>query len=116
MGLYNKLPGAISEVDVIVAGGTAGCVVAGRLSESGASSVLVVEAGPSNLDDPTIVNPLMFIRHYLPGGKRTTFHVGKKEQQLDDRAIFEPVANVLGGGSSVNMMVYSRAKRANFDG
>ncbi|KAI1129796.1 alcohol oxidase-like protein [Nemania abortiva] len=117
MGLYTQLPAGVREVDVIVAGGgTAGCAVAGRLAQAAGLSILVIESGPSNLNDPTIVNPLMFVEHYRPGGGKTTFYMGRSEQQLAGRQLFEPVASVLGGGSSVNMMVYSRAKRADFDG
>ncbi|KAI0163712.1 alcohol oxidase-like protein [Pestalotiopsis sp. NC0098] len=115
MGLYTKLPGNVEEVDVIVAGGgTAGCVVAGRLAQAGVS-VLVIESGPNNYNDPSIIHPLMFITHYLPKNKMTKFYLGEKEQQLGGRQLFEPVGSVLGGGSSINMMVYSRAQRSDYD-
>lgn len=138
MGLYTKLPDHVNEVDVIVAGGntifpprlrfntpvtcftdiilggTAGCVVAGRLAQAGVS-VLVIEGGPNNYNDPSIIHPLMFITHYLPKNKMTKFYLGEKEEQLGDRQLFEPVGSVLGGGSSINMMVYSRAQRSDYD-
>ncbi|KAH9904822.1 GMC oxidoreductase [Xylariomycetidae sp. FL2044] len=115
MGLYTELPNHVDEVDVIVAGGgTAGCVLAGRLAEAGVS-ILVVEGGPDNHDEPTIVHPLMFITHYLPINRFTTFHLSNQEEQLGGRQLVQPVGGVLGGGSSVNMMVYSRAQRADFD-
>ncbi|KAI1091583.1 GMC oxidoreductase [Rostrohypoxylon terebratum] len=116
MGLYTELPNHVEEVDVIVAGGgTAGCVLAGRLAEAGVE-VLIVEAGPNNHDEPTIVQPLMFITHYLPINRFTTFYQANPEKQLGGRQLAEPVGGTLGGGSSVNMMVYSRAQRADFDG
>ncbi|KAI1214745.1 GMC oxidoreductase [Annulohypoxylon truncatum] len=115
MGLYTELPNHVEEVDVIIAGGgTAGCVLAGRLAEAGVS-VLVVEGGPNNHDEPTIVQPLMFITHYLPINRFTTFHQSNREKQLGSRQLIEPVGGTLGGGSSVNMMVYSRVQRADFD-
>ncbi|OTB08125.1 putative alcohol oxidase [Hypoxylon sp. CI-4A] len=115
MGLYTELPDHVEEVDVIIAGGgTAGCVLAGRLAEAGVS-VLVVEGGPNNYDEPIIVQPLMFITHYLPLNRFTTFYQSNQEKQLGDRQLIQRVGGVLGGGSSVNMMIYSRAQRADFD-
>ncbi|KAF7534321.1 hypothetical protein G7054_g6306 [Neopestalotiopsis clavispora] len=117
MGLYTKLPDHVSEVDVIVAGGgTAGCVVAGRLAEAGVS-VLVIESGPDNYENSSIRNPLYFVEHYLPTpeNKMAKFYLSEKEEPLGNRPLFEPVGNVLGGGSSINMMVYSRAQRSDYD-
>ncbi|KAI1842173.1 hypothetical protein JX266_011581 [Neoarthrinium moseri] len=117
MPLYNKLPLELDAVDVIVAGGgTAGCVVASRLSEADPSlSTFLIEAGPNNFGDPTIVTPFPFISHLAPGAKTMSFHAGKKSQFLGDREPIVPTARVLGGGSSVNFLMYSRGQRADFD-
>ncbi|ETS85797.1 hypothetical protein PFICI_03822 [Pestalotiopsis fici W106-1] len=117
MPIYNELPVEIDAVDVIIAGGgTTGCVVASRLSEADSSlSILVIEAGPNNFEDPTIVTPILFVSHLAPGSKTMSFHVGKKSQFLGDREPVVPTARVLGGGSSVNMLMYSRAQGVDFD-
>ena len=89
-----------------VIGGTAGCIVAARLAEAGANSnvsVLIVEGGPNNYDEPSVIHPLLVVEHYRPVNKMTTFHMSNQEEQLGNRQLFEPVGGVLGGGSSINM-------------
>lgn len=44
-----------------------------------------------------------------------SFHMGPKSPFLGDRAAVVPTAHVLGGGSSVNMLMYSRGQRSDFD-
>ena len=63
----------------------------------------MVEGGPNNENEPSIIHPLLFITHYRPINRFTTFHMSNQEKQLGDRQLFEPVGGVLGGGSSVNM-------------
>ncbi|KAK8130926.1 GMC oxidoreductase [Apiospora sp. TS-2023a] len=107
MPLYSQLPTDIEEVDIIVAGGgTAACIIASRLSDADPSlSILVVEAGANNYDDPSIVNPLLFLLHRMPGSKAMTLHKCNKSEFLANREIVVPVGHVLGGGSSVNFLI-----------
>ncbi|ORY04581.1 GMC oxidoreductase-domain-containing protein [Clohesyomyces aquaticus] len=116
-GIYDELPDTIQEVDVIIAGGgTAGCVIAGRLAEANSNlSVLVIEGGPSNLDVPTITHPALFLAGLMPTSKHTLFYQGTKENQLGDRELIVPSGGTLGGGSSINLMMYSRAQRSDFN-
>jgi choline dehydrogenase-like flavoprotein len=96
-------------------GGTAGCVVAARLAEADPSlSILIIEGGPNN-DIPSISVPVLFLSHLMPTGKTNIFYAANKEKQLGDREIFVPSGGVLGGGSSTNLMMYSRAQRSDFD-
>ncbi|KAK8105089.1 hypothetical protein PG999_008448 [Apiospora kogelbergensis] len=117
MPLYTQLPDEIQKVDVVVAGGgTAGCIVAARLSEADpALSVLVIEGGRNNADDPEVTYPLFFVGHIAPTSDRTLFHTGAPEAQVGGRALTVPVGGVLGGGSSINMMQYTRAQRHDWD-
>lgn len=137
MGLYTKLPEAIDEVDVIIAGGqyyacpqktsqishnigidlggTAGCVVASRLADADPElSILVIEGGPNN-DIPTVEIPANFLAHLSPESKTNRFHLTKKSTEVADRSLIVPTGNILGGGSSTNFMMYSRAQRSDWD-
>jgi choline dehydrogenase-like flavoprotein len=97
-------------------GGTSGCVVAGRLAEGDPGlSILVIEGGPNNLDVPTIVHPALLLSGLVPTSKATIFYQGEKESQLNDRELIVPSGGTLGGGSSINLMMYSRAQRSDFD-
>ncbi|KAK7994551.1 alcohol oxidase-like protein [Apiospora marii] len=117
MGIHTKSADDIEEVDVIVAGGgTAGCVVAARLAEADPSlSILVIEGGRNNHNDPTVVNPAPFLTHLQPSHKSALFYKGKKAPQLADREPIVPSGGILGGGSSINFMMYTRAQRPDFD-
>jgi choline dehydrogenase-like flavoprotein len=96
-------------------GGTAGCVVTARLAEADPSlSILVVEGGPNN-DIPSISVPLLFLSQLAPTGKTNILYAAKKEKQLGDRALVVPSGGLLGGGSSTNLMMYTRAQRSDFD-
>ncbi|KAI0599724.1 GMC oxidoreductase-domain-containing protein [Biscogniauxia sp. FL1348] len=117
MGLYKSLDNDIEEVDVIIAGGgTAGCVIAGRLAEADPSlSVLVIEGGADNYNDPSITTPALCPAHLLPDSKTTILYKATRSQYLSGRESVVPAGGVLGGGSSVNFMMYTRAQRDDYD-
>lgn len=98
------------------AGGTAGCIVASRLASADPDlTVLVIEGGMNNYKDPSIVNIGFFFAHILPDSKRTLFYPSKESECLAGRSLTIPCGGVLGGGSSINMAMYSRAQRSDFD-
>ncbi|KAI1308104.1 hypothetical protein F5Y03DRAFT_351206 [Xylaria venustula] len=68
MPLYTQLPGELETVDVIIAGGgTAGCIVASRLSDADPKlSILVIEEGLDSAGNPTVTFPAMYIAHMSP--------------------------------------------------
>ncbi|TLD14596.1 hypothetical protein PspLS_11060 [Pyricularia sp. CBS 133598] len=117
MGLTNKFTDEIKEVDVIIAGGgTAGCVVAGRLAAAAPDlHVLVVEGGRDNYKDPLIVNPFAFIKNQDPNAKTALFFRAGKSEELGGRELVVPTGAVLGGGSSINFMMYTRGHRSDFE-
>lgn len=98
---------------IIIGAGSAGCTLAGRLSEDPDSRVLVLEAGGGDW------NPL--IRIPIGTGKliRSRYHswgyTTEPQSRLDGRAIHWPRGKVIGGSSSVNSMVYMRGNRADYD-
>ena len=97
-------------------GGTAACVAAGRLARADPNlSILLVEGGPNNHNDPTITNPAMYLVHLLPTSKTTLFYEANAEEALNGRKAVVPCGGVLGGGSSINFMMYTRAQGCDFD-
>ncbi|KAG2166373.1 hypothetical protein VTO58DRAFT_111285 [Aureobasidium pullulans] len=105
------------EYDVIFAGGgTAACVAAGRLARADPGlSILLVEGGKNNYNDPTVVNPAMYLIHLAPGSQTALFYEANSEEALNGRKAIVPCGGMLGGGSSINFMMYTRAQGVDFD-
>ena len=68
MTTYNA---SVGEVDIIFAGGgTAACVAAGRLAKANPDlKILLVEGGANNFENPTVVNPAVYLSHLAPDSK-----------------------------------------------
>jgi choline dehydrogenase len=97
---------------VIVGAGSAGCVLAARLSEDPRTTVLLLEAGPRDRN-PMIHIPAAFPKLFdgpLDWGYRTT-----AQRNLADRRVFWPRGKVLGGSSSLNAMMWIRGAPDDFD-
>jgi choline dehydrogenase-like flavoprotein len=97
---------------VIVGAGSAGCVLAGRLSEDPDVTVAVIEAGPPDTD-PEIHMPFAF--GALLKSRVDWDLVTEPEPQLGDRRVYLPRGRVLGGSSSLNAMIYIRGNRLDYD-
>ncbi|KAK0612585.1 GMC oxidoreductase-domain-containing protein [Bombardia bombarda] len=105
------------EFDIIVCGGgSCGCVVAGRLANLDHNlKVLLIEAGESNLNNPWVFRPGIFPRNMKLDSKTASFYSSKPSAALNGRGAIVPAAHILGGGSSINFMMYTRASASDYD-
>src|ERR1700726_5008499 len=100
--------------DFIVTGaGSAGCAVAGRLSESGRWRVLLLEAGGRD-SNPWIHIPLGYTKTFTNPRVNWMFE-SEPEKELNNRTLYQPRGKTLGGTSSINGMVYIRGNPADYD-
>src|SRR5258708_1835508 len=97
---------------VIVGAGAAGCVLASELSTSGAQ-VLVIESGGTD-EAPTVLNPSVWF--YNVGGPLDYNLPIVPTAGLNQRAFRMALGHVLGGGSSINAMVWTRGMERDFEG
>ncbi len=105
---------AMNEYDYIIVGaGSAGCVLANRLSASGQDRVLLLEAGGSDRS-PLIQVPLGYGLTFSDP-KYNWMYTTAPDPALDGRTSFWPRGKVLGGSSSLNAMVYMRGQHADYD-
>lgn len=97
---------------VIVGGGSAGCVLAARLSEMPDARVLLVEAGPRDTD-PFIHMPVGFFK--MTGGPLVWGWETAPLRHAGNRTAVYPQARVLGGGSSINAEIFTRGCPEDYD-
>jgi choline dehydrogenase len=98
---------------IVIGGGSAGCVVAGRLSEDPSASVLLLEEGPSDRS-PYIHMPVGFFKT-AQGNLLARYPWETNPGHLGPPNPTMVQARVLGGGSSVNAMVYVRGQKEDYD-
>jgi choline dehydrogenase len=98
---------------VVVGAGSAGCVLANRLSADGRHSVLLLEAGPKD-NNLWIHVPLGYGRLFKEKTVNWMYQT-EPEPGLDGRTIFQPRGKVLGGSSSINGLLYVRGQHEDYD-
>ena len=102
------------EFDYIVVGaGSAGCVLANRLTESGAHSVLLLEAGGEDRN-PWLHIPVGYAQLYMHP-KYNWLYQTEPEAEMDGRTAVIPRGKVLGGSSAINGLIYVRGQRDDYD-
>jgi choline dehydrogenase len=107
-------PSETSEFDYIIVGaGSAGCVLANRLSADGRHTVLLLEAGPKD-SNIWIHVPLGYGKLFMEKSVNWMYQT-EPEPGLDGRQVFQPRGKVLGGSSSINGLSYVRGQHEDYD-
>ncbi|KAL5020206.1 hypothetical protein ScPMuIL_003098 [Solemya velum] len=103
---------------IIVGAGSAGCVLANRLSEDGKSTVLLLEAGGHDTDDPNVSTPMYNDKTIFTDydwGYITEPQKNSHKAASRGKASYWPRGKTLGGSSNLNYMMYMRGSRDDYD-
>ncbi|RVB78699.1 MULTISPECIES: choline dehydrogenase [unclassified Mesorhizobium] len=98
---------------IIIGAGSAGCVLANRLSADPANKVLLLEAGGRDLN-PLFRLPMLMGKLFHSGIYNWHYHT-EPEPHLNGRSLYWPRGKVLGGTSTINGMIYVRGNRHDYD-
>jgi choline dehydrogenase len=98
---------------IIVGAGSAGCILANRLTEGGKYSVLLLEAGGPD-DSLRFKVPIGYVYTYYDRRSNWMYSM-QPEKELNNRTIYCPRGKVQGGSGSINALIYIRGQRSDFD-
>ncbi|KAJ7484622.1 alcohol oxidase-like protein [Mycena latifolia] len=106
-----------AEYDLIFAGGgTAACIIASRLATALPDlSILVLESGPTTKGKKEHIQAGQYLTHLAPTSKTMQFYASAPSEYLGGRSVVVPSGRCIGGGSSVNLMLYNRPAASDFD-
>ncbi|KAJ6463036.1 GMC oxidoreductase-domain-containing protein [Mycena vitilis] len=110
---HNVLP----EYDLVFAGGgTTACITASRLASAFPElSILVLESGPGTKDKYKHIQPGQYVSHVAPTSDTVLFNFSKPSEHLNGRSAVVHSSHCVGGGSSINIMMYNRPAASDFD-
>jgi choline dehydrogenase len=98
---------------IVVGAGSAGCVLANRLTASGRHRVLLIEAGPEDRN-LWIHVPIGYAKLFVDA-KHNWLYTSEPEPELGGRSIIQPRGKVMGGSSSINGLLYIRGQAEDFN-
>jgi len=110
--LYNS-KNLQKEYDYIVVGtGAAGALIAGRLANETNASILVLEAGSTDQIDE-VINPSLWPKNIR--SERDWMYTAEPSEHVNGRSVMLPMGKVVGGGTSVNVMLWARGHKSDFE-
>ncbi len=98
---------------IVVGAGSAGCILANRLTEGGKYTVLLLEAGGSD-DSLRFRVPIGYVYTYYDKNSNWMYS-SLPQKELNNRTLYCPRGKVQGGSGSINAMIYVRGQRSDFD-
>ena len=99
---------------LIVGGGSAGCVLANRLTKNSSNQVCLLEAGPEDRT-PIISTPGAFAYFMFSKKYNWMFESTPRADIRTGQPVFCPQGTALGGSSAINAMIYIRGHRSDYD-
>ncbi|KAJ7187780.1 GMC oxidoreductase-domain-containing protein [Mycena filopes] len=105
------------QYDIIFAGGGASAsIIAGTLAAAAPTlKILVLEGGPTTFEKFEHIQPARYFSHLSPFSTTEQFVVSNPSDAVNGRSIVIPIGKCIGGGSSVNFMLYNRASASDYD-